>query len=121
MRLALRLAVPITVLVLAAGCGGSSQVAFEEAPGGPAELTVPGDASALAPASATTTPTPTPTEDAAEQSATEAAPEPTTEAPQETAPEGTEAGGTEDPAETTDTPPDSETSEEFCAVNPGAC
>src|SRR5262245_50226821 len=65
MRLVPRLAVPVIMLALVAGCGGS-EVAFEEAPGGPAELTVPGDASALAPASATTTPTPTPTEDAAQ-------------------------------------------------------
>ena len=119
MRLALRLVVPAIVIVLVAGCG-SSQVAFEEAPGAPADLTVPGDASALAPASATTTPTPAPTEDAEEQSTTEVPAEPTAEAPLQTAPEGTEGGGTEAPGDD-GAPPDSEASEEFCAVNPGAC
>jgi hypothetical protein len=122
MRLAPRLAVGVTLLALVAGCGGSSQVAFEEAPGAPAELKVPGDASALAPAAATATATAAPAEDAVEQSAGEAPAEETTEAPQETAPEGTEGGGTEAPSETNDgTPPDPEASEEFCAVNPGAC
>ena len=120
MRLALRLAVPAIVLALVAGCG-SSQVAFEEAPGAPADLTVPGDASALAPASATATPTAAPTEDAVEPPTDEVPAEPTPEAPQQTAPEGTEGGGTEAPGETDGTPPDSEASEEFCAVNPGAC
>ncbi len=121
MRLAPRLAAGFTMLALVAGCGGSSPIAFEEAPGGPADLTVPGDASALAPAAATATATAEPTDDAVEQSTNEAQAEPTTEAPQETQPEGTEGGGTEAPSETDGTPPDSEASEEFCAVNPGAC
>ena len=61
-----------------------------------------------------------PTEDAEEQSTTEVPAEPTVEAPLQTAPEGTEGGGTEAPGESDGTPPDSEASEEFSAVNPGA-
>jgi len=117
----MRLAVGVIMLALVAGCG-SSPVAYEEAPGDPVELTVPGDASALAPASATATPTPTPDE-AQEPSAETQQPETQTQQPpQETAPEGTEGGGTEAPAEEGDgTPPDSEASEAFCTENPGAC
>ncbi|HEX6022151.1 MAG TPA: hypothetical protein VFZ00_09150 [Solirubrobacter sp.] len=121
MRLAPRLAVGFTMLALVAGCGGSSQVAFEEAPGGPADLKVPGDASALAPEQTSATPTPTPTGEATEQSTDQAQPEATAEAPQQQEQtEGTEEGGTEAPS-TDGTPPDSDASEEFCAVNPGAC
>jgi hypothetical protein len=118
----MRLAVGVIMLALVAGCG-SSPVAYEEAPGDPVELTVPGDASALAPASSTATPTSTP--DAEAQEAETPAPE--TQAPetqQETAPEGTEGGGTEAPAgegEGDGNPPDSEASEAFCTENPGAC
>src|SRR4051795_8317037 len=54
-----RLAVGIVVLALA-GCGGA-QVTVNEVPGGPVDLTVPGNAEALAPASATATATATPT------------------------------------------------------------
>ena len=92
----MRLAVGVIVLALVAGCG-SSPVAYEEAPGEPVELTVPGDASALAPASATATPTP----DAARRRSSAETQAPETQAPetqQETAPEGTEGGGTEAPA-----------------------
>ncbi len=69
MRLVPRLAVPVIVLAsLAAGCGGA-QVAVEEVPGAPAELTVPGDAAGIAPAAtadaeATATATETPGADA---------------------------------------------------------
>ena len=120
----MRLAVGVIMLALVAGCG-SSPVAYEEAPGDPVELTVPGDASALAPASSTATPTSTPDE-GAQESSTESQ-EPETQAPetqQETAPEGTEGGGTEAPAgegEGGGNPPDSEASEAFCTENPGAC
>ena len=121
----MRLAVGVIMLALVAGCG-SSPVAYEEAPGDPVELTVPGDASALAPAASTATPTSTPDEGAQESSADTQAPE--TQAPetqQETAPEGTEGGGTEAPAgegeEGGGNPPDSEASEAICTENPGAC
>ncbi len=119
----MRLAVGVIMLALVAGCG-SSPVAYEEAPGDPVELTVPGDASALAPASASATPTPTPEGDEAQESSAETqAPETqAAETQQETPPEGTEGGGTEAPAEEGDgTPPDSEASEAFCTENPGAC
>ena len=121
----MRLAVGVIMLALIAGCGGSP-VAYEEAPGDPVELTVPGDGSALAPASATATPTPTPDDDASQEpSAEPQAPETQEpETPQETTPEGTEGGGTEAPAgegESDGTTPDSEASEEFCTHNPGAC
>jgi len=120
----MRLAVGVIMLALVAGCG-SSPVAYEEAPGDPVELTVPGDSSALAPASSTATPTSTPEEDAAQEQSTETQ-QPETQAPetqQETVPEGTEGGGTEAPAGEgeSDTPPDSEASEAFCTENPGAC
>ena len=65
MRLtATRLAVPIIVLALLAGCGGA-QVTVKEVPGGPVELTVPGngDGARPAPRDAPRRP-PTPTEDA---------------------------------------------------------
>ena len=117
----MRLAVGVILLALVAGCG-SSPVAYEEAPGDPVELTVPGDASALAPASATATPTPTPDEVQESSAETQQPETQTQQTPQETAPEGTEGGGTEAPAEEGDgTPPDSEASEAFCTENPGAC
>ena len=95
----MRLAVGVIMLALVAGCGGSP-VAYEEAPGDPVELTVPGDGSALAPASATATPTSTPDADATQEQSTETqAPETQApETPQETAPEGHRGGGTEAPA-----------------------
>src|SRR4051812_37963328 len=55
-----RLAVPIIVLALA-GCGGA-QVTVNEVPGGPVDLTVPGNAEGLAPVSATATAAASPTE-----------------------------------------------------------
>ena len=121
----MRLAVGVIMLALVAGCG-SSPVAYEEAPGDPVELTVPGDASALAPVSASATPTPTPDDDAAQESPaeTQAAETQAPETEAQTAPEGTEGGGTEAPAgegEGDGTPPDSEASEAFCTENPGAC
>src|SRR3954452_15606235 len=58
MRLAPRLAAPALALALiAAGCGGS-QLAFQEVPGDPPQITVPGTAEAFAP-SPTATPTAT--------------------------------------------------------------
>lgn len=123
MRLAPRLAVPFMLLALVAGCGGS-QVAFEEAPGDPVELKVPGDASALAPAAATATATPDATEEpASEQSASTApAAEPTAEAPAQEQPQASEEGGTAAPDDGGQgQTPDSDASEEFCANNPGAC
>jgi hypothetical protein len=127
-----RLAVPVTVLVLAlAGCGGTT-VAVQEVPGDPAQLEVPGNGKALAPeTTATATPTPTETPGADDAEAT-AAPDTTGAAPetqQQTTPEGTTEGGTEAPstedsATTDQAPPagsDAEQFEDFCAENPGAC
>ena len=132
MRLAPRLAVPVTLLVFAfAGCGGAT-VAVQEVPGDPAPLSVPGTAEGLAPAT-TATPTPTPTEtpdaDTAAATATPDTSGTTGDAQAETAPEGTaeggaEAPGTEDSATTDQKPPagsDAEQFEDFCAENPGAC
>ncbi|RKQ85030.1 hypothetical protein C8N24_6664 [Solirubrobacter pauli] len=129
MRLAPRLAASITVLALiAAGCGGSS-VAYREVPGGPPELTVPGDGAGFSSAA-----TPTPTED---PDATET-PDPDAEATttpdagtgeEATGATGTTEGGTEAPAQEEpapeDTAPQAETPapglEDYCAENPGAC
>jgi hypothetical protein len=137
MRFAPRLAVPVSVLTLAlAGCGGAT-VTVQEVPGEPTQLTVPGDAAALAPeATATATPTPTPTADANTAAVT---PTPdstgtgtgtgtgdaTTQAPPAGTTEGgTAAPGTDDGA-TNDQPPpagsNAQKFEDFCAENPGAC
>ena len=128
MRLVPRLAVPVIALAFAAGCGGS-QVAYQEVPGDPVELSVPGDASALAPAAPTATPTPTPAADATEDAP---APRrrPAPEAPDDDAPRplrrATAGGGTEAPAGEEGTRPtrrpDAEASSRtFCTHNPGAC
>jgi hypothetical protein len=130
MRLVLRLAGPVIVLALAAaGCGGA-QATVQEVPGGPAQLTVPGDGEALKPAATaegTATPTPTATAEAAD---TPAAGQSGTgdsaadSGPSRTAGGGTAAPGGDDTA-TTDQPPpagsDAQQFEDFCAQNPGAC
>jgi hypothetical protein len=129
MRLAPRLAAPAIVLALiAAGCG--SQLAFQEVPGDPPQVTVPGTAEAFAPAA---TPTPTPTTDASSTDTASASPTP---APTETtttggqtdtgatAGGGTAAQGTDD-GQTNDQPPPAgspaQQFEDYCAANPGAC
>jgi hypothetical protein len=131
MHIVPRLAVGVIALALAAaGCGGN-QITVQEAPGGPAQLEVPGDGAALNPAA---TPTPTPTVDAAATPTPEAGASSTDqgateEQPAEPAPEGTDGGGTEAPAgddsAATDQPPPAgsgaEQFEDFCTQNPGAC
>ena len=120
----MRLAVGVIMLALVAGCG-SSPVAYEEAPGDPVELTVPGDASALAPASATATPTPTraPDDDAATQPRPSRRPrrDPSRRRPRPRAPRAAEPRRRPARARAAGTTPDSEASEEFCTQNPGAC
>jgi hypothetical protein len=124
----LRLAVPLIVLVLAAGCGGG-QVTVQEVPDGPAELNVPGTAAGLAP-SATATPTGTATTSTTESSTAtgEATPDDTgtdaTGTTDDTTTDDTTTDGTDDSA-TSDQPPpagsDADQFEDFCAQNPGAC
>jgi hypothetical protein len=122
-----RLAVPVTALALAAfaaGCG--EDVAVQEVPGGPVQLTVPGNAEGLAPA-------PTATAEATAE-ATATAPAAATVAPEQPGPSdpggaaaqgGTAEGGTAAPdAPSGEQPPagsDVEQFETFCAQNPGAC
>src|SRR3954447_20033930 len=70
MRLVPRFAAPVIALaVIAAGCGGS-QVAFQEVPGDPPQMTVPGTAEAFAPSP---TATPAATTDASATTDTAAA------------------------------------------------
>ena len=120
----LRLAAPITLLTLTlAGCGGAN-VVVEDAPGPPAQLTVPGTAEAFAPqatATATVSATPTPTSTTTGTSTT-----PSTSGTGT----GTTSGGTTAPSTgtdsaTNDTPPpagsNAQQFEDFCAQNPGAC
>src|SRR3954447_25164322 len=103
MRLVPRFAAPvITLAVIAAGCG-VSQVSFQEVPGDPPQVTVPGTAEAFAP---TPTATPTATVDA---SATVAATTPTpaagtTDTTAQPAPTATPAPTTTD-GTTNDQPP----------------
>jgi ABC-type phosphate transport system substrate-binding protein len=124
-----RLAAPIVVLMLiVAGCGGSS-VEVQEVPGDPVTLTVPGTAEGLAPqatATATGSATPTPTTTTT-SGTTGQAPTDQTSASTGT---GTAGGGTAAPSDGTDSatndqPPPAgapaQDFEEFCAQNPGAC
>ena len=128
-----RLAAPIVALisvVALAGCG-SNKVVVQEVPGEPAQLTVPGSGSSLAP-SVTPTPTAeaTDTPDAADTQSTT----PNTDQAQGTSDQtqtnadgttgGTETPNTDDSA-TTDQPPPAgspaDKFEDFCAESPGAC
>jgi hypothetical protein len=129
MRLAPRLAAPALVLILAAaGCGGAG-VAYNEVPGDPVQLTVPGTAEALAPA-ATATPTATVTAASASTAAATPTPAATTTdttgqtSTDTTAQDGTSAAGTDDGATNDQPPPAGSPADEFenyCASNPGAC
>jgi hypothetical protein len=122
------IAVPFIALTLTA-CGGS-KVAYQQAPGDPVDLSVPGTGAALAP-EATATPTPTPTE-TPEAGAAQATATPDANAgagTAETAPQSDTGGAAEAPADpdsaTNDQPPpagsDAQQFEDFCAENPGAC
>jgi hypothetical protein len=131
----LRLAAPFTVLgLVVAGCGGG-QVAVQEVPGPPAQLTTPGGA-ALAPAATATpgvtaTATPTATTTGASTGTSDGTGTTTATTQQQTSSTTTSSGsasdgGTQAPAtgEATATPaPGSPTQqyEDFCAQNPGAC
>jgi hypothetical protein len=128
-RLAPRLAAPIAMLALvAAGCGGT-QVAYEQVPGDPPQLTTPGTAEAFAP-TATPTPTETPADTTADTSATPTATPAAgaTTTPQtstgDTSTGGAAATGTTD-GSTNDQPPPAgspaQQFEDYCASNPGAC
>jgi hypothetical protein len=120
-RAALALALTAVLALAATGCGGSD-VAYQEVPGPPPQLTVPEGSSALAsnsdPASANATATATP---AATTDAGTAAPE-STAAPAATAtatpaPQG-ESGGT---APSTGENTGGSEFDAFCNENPGAC
>jgi hypothetical protein len=127
-----RLAIPIAMLTLVAGCGGGSKVVVEEVPGGTSHVTVKGG-EALAP-QATPTPTAsaTPTADAAgttdgtntapaqqQQQQSTAQPQ-STPTPQST-PQGTAGGGATAPEATPAPGSDAQQFETFCQQNPGAC
>jgi hypothetical protein len=124
------IAAPFIVLTLTvAACGGAT-VAYEQAPGEPVDLSVPGNGDALAPSAtptSTATTTPTPESDDA---TTESTPAPDADAgAAQTAPQDNGQGAAQAPAEqdsaTNDQPPpagsDAQEFEDFCAENPGAC
>jgi hypothetical protein len=127
-------AVPLIVLTLTLAACGGAKVAYEPAPGAPVDLSVPGNADALAPA-ATATPTATATDtpdpDATADPNATATPDANAGAgTQQTAPQDNGQGGAaQAPAEqdsaTNDQPPpagsDAQQFEDFCAENPGAC
>jgi hypothetical protein len=134
MRLASsRLAAPVIALaVIAAGCGGST-VAFQEVPGDPPQMSVPGTAAAFAPsptatptstADATTTDTAAATPTATADTGTATTTTPSTQSGTDTTAGGTTAPSTDD-GTTTDQPPPAgspaQQFEDYCASNPGAC
>jgi hypothetical protein len=129
--LRLRLAAPITLLVVTlAGCGGS-KVTVEEVPGGPVPLTVPGTGAALKPqATATATASATPTATTTGSTGTSSGTTQSTTPSTASSGTGTTGGGTQAPSSssdsaTSDQPPpagsDAQQFEDFCAQNPGAC
>lgn len=126
-----RLAIPIAMLSLTvAACGGGSQVAVQEVPGGSVELTVNGGdqlapkATATPTAEASETSTPESTDAPSETPATEQPVAPAqTAAPTQTTPQGTAGGGAAAPDANPTPPPgaDAQQFEAFCQQNPGAC
>jgi hypothetical protein len=119
-----RLAAGISLLTFAlAGCGGAA-ITAQEAPGDPVQMTVPGNAAALAP---NLTPSPTATPSASvDASAAAATPTPAAGAAATAPPQGTTGGGTAAPDTGAAAPTPAPGSgndefEAFCAENPGAC
>jgi hypothetical protein len=130
LRLAQKRLVAVTLIAMSVAACGGSKVAYQQVPGEPVDLSVPGSGEALAP-EPTATPTPTPTE-TPEAGAAQATPTPDANAgagTTETAPQSDNGGAAEAPADpdsaTNDQPPpagsDAQQFEDFCAENPGAC